>query len=87
MLSLGGESLPRTVAMPRMSLLAAVLLGGPALAEVRQFDAGPIRDSWDAQDKCPEVCSREDQVWTGVWRMPPGARAATCDCRDSTRRN
>lgn len=68
------------------ALLAALALAAPpALAAVREVPAGPIRDAWEAEDRCPDVCAREDAVWTGGWRAARLGGPARCECREGGR--
>lgn len=69
-----------------VALAALLAMAGPASADVRQIDAGPIWNDWDAESKCPGVCSDNDREWTGEWRTVPGTMTSTCDCKGAMKR-
>ena len=48
-------------------------------SEVANYDAGPIWNNNDAQGKCPNVCDRNQRVWTGEWRTV-GFNKSVCTC-------
>ena len=45
------------------------------------LDTGPIWNNFDAQRKCPGVCSAErGSRWDGNWRTTRPGRTSQCDC-------
>jgi len=54
--------------------------GGSRDPKVKAFDAGPIMNNWDAQNKCPAVAKKAGGTWTGDWRTT-GPMRSECDVK------
>ena len=47
----------------------------------RNFPAGPIWNTYDAERKCPAVCSGRGAYWTGQWNATRDIHKGICECR------
>lgn len=67
-------------------LASALSLGLPAAALAREFEAGPIWNQPDAQNKCPRVC-KAPWTWNGHWWTTVPNKMSVCSCVQKVARN
>lgn len=48
-----------------------------------EIEAGPIWNDGDANQKCPNVCRKASQSWTGQWRTTQEGSMSVCSCSNS----
>ena len=77
----------RPANLSRCFSVAVALLGlalpSVAAAQTRTIDAeaGPIWSQSDAEQKCPQVATKNGGVWTGQWHTTVPGRMSVCELR------
>lgn len=66
-----------------LAVIASVYLISP-LTHAKDLNAGPIWNQFDAENKCPKVCTDAGPgwKWSGQWQTVQFGSASVCSCEE-----